>query len=406
MEKFSIGDLVSLKNHPYSIVYNSKIGANALLTPPIMVVTEILNSKKFDPDSEEIELLPGQLLCTYFNSRNSSFEKSWFKFDEIIKLQEKDNEQEQKENNEVKHQTTVDILSLKKDFKNKLVILLTADRELSKKKISWSKNKEEENYKTDSYLEFLPPVMTVIGIVENSNYLKNRRDSKDGSLQKDCSKYLLKCKWFNHIKQTFSEELFPYKIIQKVNFPNEILEEIKKGISNKTVFTLESKEKEIKLDNNIKIKKIIIFKEVIILNHIVKILYKDIFSNRILTDNLESLDVKSLESKLDELVEEKYPDSTKALYKKRDELQWNENKFYKIRYTDRNGRHTERYITNSKLETFDTEDEANVKFIIANCLLRQGEIRHFKLKNINERLEMKDDFDKSIKNSLYQKAPL
>ena len=51
MSNFQIGDLISLKNHPYSLNQKTKIGANALMTPPLMVVTEILKQNKFNPDS-------------------------------------------------------------------------------------------------------------------------------------------------------------------------------------------------------------------------------------------------------------------------------------------------------------------------------------------------------------------
>lgn len=57
MNKYQIGNLVSLKNHPFTLNSDSKIGANALMTPPIMVVTEVLNQKKYNPDCEEDKAL-------------------------------------------------------------------------------------------------------------------------------------------------------------------------------------------------------------------------------------------------------------------------------------------------------------------------------------------------------------
>lgn len=399
MEKYSLGDLVSLKSHPHIIAPNSKIGANALSAPPIMVVTEILKSKKYNPDSEYQELIPNQLLCTFFNSKNSSYEKFWFKHDEVTLLNDIDSEH--KKNNfetdkdEQELHSNENLSSLKKKFKNKLVVLLSADAELRKKKITWSKNKEDDIYKIEAHLEFLPPVMTVIDVLENSNYLKERRDPKDGSLRKDSSKFLLKCKWFNNVKQTFSEEFIPYKIIQNVNFSNEILDKIRAGITNKTIFSINSTENEI-LSGKRKIKKIITFKDIIILNHSIRIRYKDIFSNKISTNSLEKLDITSLDKKIEELVEKKYPDYTLTTYTKRDSLIWDKDKFYKITYVDRNGRSTERYIINAELKEFDTEEEDKVKFIVADCLLRNGDLRHFRLSNISERLEMDNQFTKFL----------
>ena len=56
MSNFQIGDLISLKNHPYSLNQKTKIGANAFMTPPLMVVTEISKQNKFNPDG-------GPVLC-------------------------------------------------------------------------------------------------------------------------------------------------------------------------------------------------------------------------------------------------------------------------------------------------------------------------------------------------------
>ena len=37
-------------------------------------------------------------------------------------------------------------------------------------------------------------------------------------------------------------------------------------------------------------------------------------------------------------------------------------------------------------------DDKEIKFVIANCLLRDGKIRHFRLSNITARAELKDNF--------------
>ena len=44
MDKLNIGDLVSLKSHPFNIFNESLIGAFVDNTPPIMVLSEVLKS--------------------------------------------------------------------------------------------------------------------------------------------------------------------------------------------------------------------------------------------------------------------------------------------------------------------------------------------------------------------------
>ncbi len=395
MIKYQIGNLVSLKNHPYTLNSNTKIGANALMTPPIMVVTEILNQKKYNSDSEEKENLPNQILCTFYNSKNSSYEKHWFKTDEIIEIKKTDEELEENAKKEISTDT---LSSLKTNFKNNLVVLVSADAELGKKKISWSKDKDDEKFRIESYLDFLPPVMTVLDVIENDKFLKDRRNSEDGELKKDSSKYLLKCKWFNPTKQTFSEELIPYKIVQIVSVDSDKIKIIESGIQEKNLFkipneihTESSKKDEIKFS-------LVEIKDIILLNHRVKILFRDLFLNKTESKYLEEINFEKTNFKVDELIKEKYPDYSSRAYNNINNLQWDVNAFYQINYIDKKGRFTTRIITNCEKTKFETEDGEEEVFIIANCLLRNGHIRHFKLKNIGERLTLKDEFEKLIKN--------
>lgn len=393
MNKYQIGNLVSLKNHPFSLNSDTKIGANALMTPPIMVVTEILYQKKYNSDSEEKENLPMQVLCTFYNSKNSSYERHWFKANEIIEIIK----EEELEGIEKKDMSADNHSSLKTNYNNNLVVLLSADAELGKKKISWSKDKDDEKFRIESYLDFLPPVMTVLDIVENDKFLKDRRNSEDGELKKDSSKYLLKCKWFNPTKQTFSEELIPYKIVEKVSVDFDKLEVIKAGISGENLFKIP---KEIQLEASKKTIfnfSLVEIKDIILLNHRVKILYKDLLLNKVESSFLEKIDLVKSNLRFEDIIGEKYPDYSSRSYNNIHNLQWEINKFYKINYIDKKGRFTSRIITNCEKTEFETEDGEKEIFIIANCLLRNGHIRHFKLKNIGERLTLNNEFEKLIK---------
>ncbi|MFN3772738.1 hypothetical protein [Cloacibacterium normanense] len=396
MDKLNIGDLVSLKSHPFNIFNESLIGAFVDNTPPIMVISEVLKSNSYDTESEEIDTetkkakkLPNQYLCYFYSSKNSSFEKYWFKQNEIKKIDS------DTETNQGKVTKTEDKASLLNKYKDNLIVLKSADLELGKKKTTWSRTKEEDINKTQAFLEFLSPVMTVIDVVENQNFNKDRVNPKNGEIKRESCKFLLKCKWFNPIKQTFSEEIIPYKILQLVEFNSNKIESIENGINTKNVFQLIEKDLNISLENSRYSfnKYIIELKEVVIQNHLMKIFYKNLINNKIESKIIENLEIIDSEKEFKQFVDSEFPNYSNSEYNNPLKLEWQKDKFYKIDYLDKKGKFTTRIITNCKVEEFETEDdEKDVKFVIANCLLRDGKIRHFRLSNITARAELKDDF--------------
>ena len=396
MDKLNIGDLVSLKSHPFNIFNESLIGAFVDNTPPIMVISEVLKSNSYDTESEEVDTetnkvkkLPNQYLCYFYSSKTSSFEKQWFKQNEIKKIDS------DIETNQEKVTKTEDKVSLLNKYKDNLVVLKSADLELSKKKTTWSRTKEEDINKTQAFLEFLSPVMTVIEVVENQNFNKDRVNPKNGEIKRESCKFLLKCKWFNPIKQTFSEEIIPYKILQRVEFNSNKIEVIERGINTKNVFQLIEKDLNISLENSRYSfnKYIIELKEVVIQNHLMKIFYKNLINNKIESKIIENLEIIDSEKEFKQFVDSEFPNYSNSEYNNPLKLEWQKDKFYKIDYLDKKGKFTTRIITNCKVEEFETEDdEKDVKFVIANCLLRDGKIRHFRLSNITARAELKDNF--------------
>ena len=396
MDKLNIGDLVSLKSHPFNIFNESLIGAFVDNTPPIMVISEVLKSNSYDTESEEVDTetnkvkkLPNQYLCYFYSSKTSSFEKHWFKQNEIKKIDS------DIETNQEKVTKTEDKVSLLNKYKDNLVVLKSADLELSKKKTTWSRTKEEDINKTQAFLEFLPPVMTVIDVVENQNFNKDRVNPKNGEIKRESCKFLLKCKWFNPIKQTFSEEIIPYKILQRVEFNSNKIEVIERGINTKNVFQLIEKDLNITLENskNSFYKYIVELKEVVTENHTIKIFYKNLISNKIENRRIENLEIIDSTKEFKQFVDSEFPNYKTNKYNNPLDLKWEKDKFYKIDYLDKKGKFTTRIITNCKVEEFQTEDDdKEVKFVIANCLLRDGKIRHFRVSNITARSELKDDF--------------
>ena len=397
MNKLKNGDLVSLKSHPFNIFNGTLIGASVNNTPPIMVIAEVLNSNSYDIESEEIDFdtkkakkLPNQYLCYFYSSKTSTFEKHWFKENEIERINS-DTDETNKE--EIKK--TEDKVSLLNKYKDNLIVLKSADLELGKKKTTWSRTKEEDINKTQAFLEFIPPVMTVLDVVENKNFNKDRVNPKNGEIKRESCKFLLKCKWFNPIKQTFSEEIIPYKILQLVEFNSNKIESIENGINTKNVFQLIEKDLNISLENSRYSfnKYIIELKEVVIQNHLMKIFYKNLINNKIESKIIENLEIIDSEKEFKQFVDSEFPNYSNSEYNNPLKLEWQKDKFYKIDYLDKKGKFTTRIITNCKVEEFETEDdEKDVKFVIANCLLRDGKIRHFRLSNITARAELKDNF--------------
>ena len=397
MNKLKNGDLVSLKSHPFNIFNGTLIGAFVNNTPPILVIAEVLKSSSYDTESEEIDFdtkkakkLPNQYLCYFYSSKTSTFEKHWFKENEIERINS-DTDETNKE--EIKK--TEDKVSLLNKYKDNLIVLKSADLELGKKKTTWSRTKEEDINKTQAFLEFIPPVMTVLDVVENKNFNKDRVNPKNGEIKRESCKFLLKCKWFNPIKQTFSEEIIPYKILQLAEFNSNKIESIEKGINTKNVFQLIEKDLNISLENSRYSfnKYIIELKEVVIQNHLMKIFYKNLINNKIASKIIENLEIIDSEKEFKQFVDSEFPNYSNSEYNNPLKLEWQKDKFYKIDYLDKKGKFTTRIITNCKVEEFETEDdEKDVKFVIANCLLRDGKIRHFRLSNITARAELKDDF--------------
>ena len=124
-----------------------------------------------------------------------------------------------------------------------------------------------------------------------------------------------------------------------------------------------------------------------------KIFYKNLINNKIESKIIENLEIIDSEKEFKQFVDSEFPNYSNIEYNNPLKLEWQKDKFYKIDYLDKKGKFTSRIITNCKVEDFVTEDEDNeVKFVIANCLLRDGKIRHFRVSNITARSELKDDF--------------
>jgi len=380
MMKITLGDLYSLKNHPYSGEFtNIKISGLASMTPPILVVSEILNIPK-QHDTETGKVKSGQVKCIFYSHKSHHFEDIWISINDIKPLAQKKAEESAGEqvNHEIptadflleKYSNPGAIAEIRKEFLNAQVILKSCDLELGKLKTTFSQTENKPTDKVTAHLDFLPPVLTVTDVKTNEE--KHSYNPKSGNLRKIFSTYLLKCKWFNPMSGSFSECLLPIDAVKKI-IPVDIIS-MKEAIKEKQIFRHDL-HKDILVESNISISHTYIQPLEILFNHYsYQIRYYDIFRNRYSKMDVSAVVFEQKEKlKIDDLILEKFPEYKKELenYTTIKDFSYEKNQFYRITYRDLHGTITKRIIY---LKEFVPN-----KILIADCFLRNGEERHFRL---------------------------
>jgi hypothetical protein len=220
MTEFKKGDLIVFKTHPFIEEHvNIKISAYPDYTSPILVIKEV-KEKSFEKETGKDN---GELLhCMFYNSRDGKFTEKWISSLLVNKisfsvinhkiLQEIDLKKELTESAKELLSKNYENL-IKTSYLNKKVALKSVDLELFKNKIN--RTKENGELVETNHLEFLPPVMTVIGFKYTDE--KNKYCEKTGLPTIE-----LKCKWYNSSLKTFSELLFPYNVLYSIKETQEL----------------------------------------------------------------------------------------------------------------------------------------------------------------------------------------
>lgn len=375
-----LGDLYSLKNHPYSIDSNKiKIAGLATMTPPIMVISEILNSPK-QHDIETGLIKSGQVRCMYYCHKNHKFENLWFSMSDI-KLIDEDNtkgtDRDDQINEEIvtknvvlnKFENPSIIEEIKNKFLNKQVILKSCDLELGKLKTTFSQTEYKSSDKITAHLDFLPPVLTVIDVKLNDE--KKSFNPKSGNLKKIYSVYLLKCKWYNPLSGSFSEDFIPIETVQEIQIID--LNPIKEAINKKYIYRYDLS-KDILVESQKSLKHIYVQPLEIIFNHYkYEVRCYDIFRDKYAKIDLYNFVLGEDFLTIDDFIMEKIPEYIKDLedYTKVQDYIFEKNNFYRIIYRDLQGNTTKRIIY--------VKEFIQNKVVIADCLLRKGEERHFRI---------------------------
>ena len=214
MSEFKRGDLIVFKTHPFINKHtNIKISAYPDYTSPILVIKEV-KEKSFEKETGRDN--GQQLNCVYYNSRDGKFIEKWISSQLVNKVSfslagskilgelnfKTELESSKKELVSKNYENLIRF-----SYLNKKVVLKSVDLELFKNKIN--RTKENGELLETNHLEFLPPVMTVIGFKYSDE--KHKYCEKTGLPLIE-----LKCKWYNSSSKTFSESFFHYDILYSI----------------------------------------------------------------------------------------------------------------------------------------------------------------------------------------------
>lgn len=223
MTEFKKGDLIVFKTHPFIKEHtNIKIAAFSEYTSPILTIKEV-KEKSFEKETGRDN--GQQLNCIYYNSRDGKFTEKWISSQLVNQisfsvtnhkiLAEIDLKSELVKSGKELTSRNYESL-LRASYLNEKVALKSIDLELFKDKIN--RTKENGELIETNHLEFLPPVMTVIGFKYSDE--KHKYCEKTGLPLIE-----FKCKWYNSSSKSFSESFFQYDILYSIKETQELFDE-------------------------------------------------------------------------------------------------------------------------------------------------------------------------------------
>lgn len=393
------------------------IGANHEYTSPFLNVYEI-KKEKYHPSISNINL--GSIIHTiFYNSKAGKFERKNFNSNTLNYVENKLSET----NLTSIEKIDIDFDKFEREFYNnyynKLVILKSVDLELKKRVIKETNDLDNAKFTTSAHLEFLPPTMNIIGYKFSDEKKRICEDTGDINLE-------FKCKWYNSTAKTFSQEYLPYHVLalienneglnRKVKLLPELIESqkiIQIALENPIIF----KNNKGELTDEIISYELLQPHSIAFYHYYHQLLVKSLFSDKIRKQKIE--------------IEYKMCNDVLGVKYQKDEdkvssYDFIPNEYYLIKYKDKNNNITKRIIRVNKVEvngetyssledfknflkTLNTEQPLEIEVykklkINANCLLRRGEIRNFRLQGMLEITPINrfgDQQDKSFFESEY-----
>lgn len=408
MESFTLGEIVTLNNHPYYSL-NSKIliTADATMTPPLMVVIEVLNDYKTKFYFDEKTAIKGtnssMVKCVFYSNKTHKYESNWFLINQIKKI-DYENVLEKDQNSSLENSIILKKESDINELINKNVILKSWEIELGKKKSSFSYDSysNKNSNKITSYLCFLPPVMIIIGSKKLDESKETNFDKKTGETKRIFSKILLKCKWFNPLTNTFSEDFFTPESLDFVKEPDiELIKGIQNFIRLKSYFKFNNPRlSDYNNGNTIGLPLKISF------NHCYyQLEYFDFLTNK--NEMIKLTDFKIEMFKSIVFYSKEYAPfygslstakKIKQFLKEEIEKPKKSDKIFRIKYKSKKGIPSTRTISKCEFLDLRLDDEIDSdskknKYIKAKCFMREGKERHFRFKGI-KKIEILDFSDK------------
>ena len=419
MEIKTTKGLFVLKTHPYNEnIDNVKISGNPEYTPPIL---NLFEEKKGKHDIDTGEHLGNQINCLFYDSKQGKFVKKLinkkltnsltFDISKNNLLSEIEFKKDSKDDNNPFNHKEIEKF-IKKNLLYKKASLRSISIELTKKKVNVSSSTEK--LVQTNHLDFLPPVMQIIGYRFSDEKKKFCDETGDLKLE-------LKCKWFNHSSKTFSEEFLPYQALILINEINDEAETItginelinsnrliQYPLDKKETFTLENSTIEVKFD--------VVIPKKMIFNHY----YHEVLgSGYVFQKDSRISDIgKIREIKDNAFRGETYPSYNNNKKINISDCPFTSNTYMLIKYKDQFDRIADRVIRISEILIYVNEiakfnqdeeytqtniqvnedgfttitsekwqslknkltNDKNVSILIkANCLLRKGKIRYFRL---------------------------
>ena len=411
--------------HPYyEDVKTVKISGNPEYTSPIFNVFEERSAKH---DIETGKHLGKLLHGMYYDTKNGKFIRKWISSSLMNPI-----------SNVVENDAFLELITFppqtklkeieeifKDTYLNKKVALHSVDIELNKKKINRSNSSSGALVETN-HLDFLPPIMHVIGYKYTDD--KKKYCDETGKL-----KIEFKCKWYNHVTKSYSEEFIPYEIlflIKPISNEQLTISIINEIINSNKLFQHPIKEKfQLEGIEQIVIDYQIIEPKEIIFNHY----FHSIRALDLLSQKDFNVDQITHLIPIDDNViwGQSYPSYKNNKKQNIYDCSFVKGEYLYIRYKDQFERITNRIIRVSELLIYATNldeyvdcdldlngegfteinDEKwgqlqnhkkelladeNISIMIkANCLLRKGKIRYFRLNGILNIKKVKS-FDRSI----------
>lgn len=388
-EKIPIGSIVSTYAHPFTEFNTGILITNyAHFTPPLMIVAEkrygakynSVTGKKEDNDSYK---------CFYYSTLSGSLEEHWFKRKEIKLINTGDNRF-------FIGNKGIAVEKLKKDLLGEMAVLSSVDLELGKRKI-WSDSEVDgAKMKVNNLLDYLPPLGTIIDFKTNEDYQKF--SEKEGEISHRKSKVMVKLRWLNNKTAKYSEEYFPMVALKLVKKSDLLLKNYGVSLYYENLETIDLEENGDKLFIT---KTPLKFHDVIWKHYYYIYRFKNLFSGDLHDFKAEKL-VSISETVINPATLENVFNGKDFQYKQvlsffKEGKETNfEKKWFEIEYSDKNEKYSKRVIYIDELIAEKAEgDKPSGKdrlLIKANCLLRNGAVRHFNVSRIKSYREMPKEF--------------